>query len=656
MSTIVCTFISRGAPGLSGSQGQDILLFTPVDLRQRPHGSDARDMTEVLLLRVGGPNSTPGAPSDPLLASQWSLLNQLFLDPKKDLKLVRRGKKIPWGNGCKVEAFLWRTVDSYERGYSEEYEIMEAYKEQRVPLPDPASDPATREADLEHFRTVESKLGPDTHIWESFAYFDDPKVMPEEVVSTAFFSVVLPPSLDATLTDLAEAPLSAEDVAVVALDELYAIISNHYPRHSFKFWPPGHPPAGPKTLKIPDNVLKWRVFSYLLDVVAHFLVNVKPAHATIISSVFLRILGPIQPSVTNTAVSIVAFEKEACHQIAREKARGKTALSLVAKAALATILERPAPSSRDEAALATWKKKRPLLHLVTLGFTPATSCVLGELILYLLTFSSHPYSSLVPGAITMSKQQEREFLNRPDHLKITIAESRPGCEGVDLARRAHEVAQEGSRKAKALRDLSRPYQHGSLRSPGDSGGAYGTLNELLARAEDDVASNGATKVSINVIPDGALPSTILAAGAEVIVLVGAERLLPNGADVVAKIGALSASWAANSIKARVLVLATSDSIESSGSKTPDMPTGGAKALVGAWKTASAANYAGLEDFVKQVLDKKDDSVGATYPESEIVPAKFISAWITEAGVLNAGGIGQLSKERSEAEASLFGAL
>lgn len=96
-----------------------------------------------------------------------------------------------------------------------------------------------RNVNTVHFRTVESKLGSDCHLWEALAVSDDPDVMREEHISTAFFSVVYPPPLDTALGDLADAPLSAGDTSRVVLDVFFELISQRFGRHAFKFWPAG---------------------------------------------------------------------------------------------------------------------------------------------------------------------------------------------------------------------------------------------------------------------------------------------------------------------------------------------------------------------------------------------------------------------------------
>ena len=98
---------------------------------------------------------------------------------------------------------------------------------------------------------------------------------------------------------------------------------------------------------------------------------------------------------------------------------------------------------------------------------------------------------------------------------------------------------------------------------------------------------------------------------------------------VAPLGSLTVAWAAKELKARVLALATTDSIECSyKDKSPAMEPCSANELVGAWKEAGAANYPGLDVFVGKVLADDTASVNAVFPASEIVPAKFVTSWIS----------------------------
>ncbi|KAM0752999.1 hypothetical protein T439DRAFT_187351 [Meredithblackwellia eburnea MCA 4105] len=546
-------------------------------------------------------------------------------------------------------------------------------------------DPSTYEADMLHYRTIESKLGKDCHYWEGYAVFDDPTLMNEEFVSTSYYCVALPPVFDIALGDITSAPLSASETSQIALDVLFELVSKRFARHSFRYWAPGIPPPGPNDKEIPQAVWKYRIFTYFIDVAIYHLRKAKPVHETVVSSVLLRVIKPLQALVSDGKVSLADFEKEALMSISREVSRGKMAMNTLAKAAISKILERPQPKEKD--ALAAWKKKRPLLHIFSIGFTPAVFNVLRELVHYLLTIASHPYSTLTLGATTMSKEQEREWLNRPDLIKLTIAESRPNCEGVALARSVLTVVEESTARAKQLRDLSRSYADPSgvrhlpktgvlaSGSPGThtqiptdlmqrlklnqkSGssplsGTYGTLSDLLRKADDATPPDGMSKVEIEVIPDAAIVSSLVEAGSSVVVLIGAERILPGDADVVAKLGSYAAAWTAKEQKASVLVLAPCDTIEPEfGDKKPKMTQGEAREVTDAWSMAGSCNYEGLGAFVTKVLDK--EGVKVVNQESDIVPAKFISAWITESGILNAAGCCTLGKERGEAEKKTFG--
>lgn len=168
------------------------------------------------------------------------------------------------------------------------------------------------------------------------------------------------------------------------------------------------------------------------------------------------------------------------------------------------------------------------------------------------------------------------------------------------------------------------------RTAKEAGGTFGTLGDLLRKAEADVMPDGATKVEVEVITDAALCGVIREAGSSVIVLIGAERILPGDADIVAKLGAYTAAWTAHEVKGKVYVLATSDAIECSWKdKSPTMAAGNDKDLCDGWKDAGAASYTGLDEFIAKVLNGGEESIKVRYTESEKVPAKFISAWISK---------------------------
>lgn len=300
---------------------------------------------------------------------------------------------------------------------------------------------------------------------------------------------------------------------------------------------------------------------------------------------------------------------------------------------------------------------------------------LRALIHYLLTSPSHPYASHMPGIRPLSKEQEQEWLDRPSELRITILESRPTCAGIALAHRLHGVVETSHVRARQLRDLSRSKTdpHG-LHLPNSSpfgagagvklsaglserfklnsteGGAFGTLDQLLRAVEEKESPSGLPSVSVEVVPDGesnlvlyqaalcvllnsiyglaALVSILSDASPGVIVLVGADRVLPGECDLVATIGSYILAWyTKEQKKATVLALVPTWTIESSFRDTkPTMPFGAASELVGAWKVSTCSK--GTEEFAAKALDKNVASAKILNQESEIVPAKFLTALIS----------------------------
>lgn len=298
----------------------------------------------------------------------------------------------------------------------------------------------------------------------------------------------------------------------------------------------------------------------------------------------------------------------------------------------------------------------------------------------------------------MSKEQEAEYLARPDQLRLTIAETRPGCDGIALAKELHAIVEESSGRAKQLREMTRSYSDpgrinlaastSELQMPlglqerlrrglaarvaGDDP-TYGTLGELLRAADAKTGGSDATKVEVEVVPDLALAAVLRAAKPGIVVLLAAESILPGDADVVAKTGSFLLAFFGKEVKAKVFILAATETIESSSTR-PEMPVGSGADFIEGWKvsTAGVGDAKGMEGFASKAVDKKVSTVKVFDPVTEIVPAKLIDLWISEyllaflstslnpllcaaeAGCLNPAGIAQLSKERGVAEEQLYG--
>lgn len=274
-----------------------------------------------------------------------------------------------------------------------------------------------------------------------------------------------------------------------------------------------------------------------------------------------------------------------------------------------------------------------------------------------------------------------ESLDRPLELKITVAETRPSCEGVSLARSLHEVVEITQDRAAKLRELSsssfsdpKHIKLAPTRAPGTvklpnglrerlldglgskrpvggvtplepSSGSLGALGQLLRDSDASERNPLGTKVSIEIIPDSASVSILQQVKEGVTILLGAEEVKPSG-DVVARTGAYILAWAGTDIRAKVLILAPTELIEASTKEiypgTRRMKAGneisGAfearmgeeREVVGAWQvTGSSSAELGIKDFVEKTLDPSVDSIRVLAPATEIVPARLITKWLGE---------------------------
>lgn len=168
--TTVCSFITRGQTHQQG-QGVELLWFTHVDRRSQPGDPYVLPLLPPVCSlppnRPLPPSNTRSDSLSPILiettsgvdsskseeASLKSIQNHLFLQKGRDIRLVRKGKQIPWTSGTFVEAFLWRTVESYEMGLDVDGEMMAARNEGRPPNFGQA-DPKMLESNAGHYRFV----------------------------------------------------------------------------------------------------------------------------------------------------------------------------------------------------------------------------------------------------------------------------------------------------------------------------------------------------------------------------------------------------------------------------------------------------------------------------------------------------------------------
>ncbi|ORY88854.1 hypothetical protein BCR35DRAFT_329751 [Leucosporidium creatinivorum] len=655
VDTLVLTFLTRGRTGVPG-QGDELLWYTPARLRERGGGGpngESRDHLEYVMVESLAAAPKKEGEDTALLAAHASIRENCFLDAKKDLRLVRRSKRVPWGGDSSyILAFVFRTNESYERGLDYEWAQAEAEEAgQEFFLPEGVEEEAYQ-LDMAMYRVVEQKLGPGLHDWVSFEHFDlHPEAMSVEFISTAFYLVIVPPSLDRALSIFASVKGSIPaDVAEQALNQLFKIVSSQMGRKAFRFWAPDVPPPSTKSKMLPEGVVKYRLYCYWLDVATYHLRTCNPLLETIISASFLRTLQSIQLLGIST-----------------ELTRSRYASTVLEKLAIGKILERHPPKGSFTL------PKRAALNIFTLGHSPLVFGVLRSLIHYLLTVSEHPHSTIHPGVGPLTKKEEWEWLNRPEFCKITIAETRPSCSGVVLAERLHTVVEKSGDRAKELRQSSRPsgpeglaqgikermkFEWGS-ETGSDAGeeGAYGSLQALISAVD---SPNSSTKVSVEVIPDAAIVLALRSTPpSDIIVLIPAECILPGDSDIVAPTGSFVMAWCGHEVKAKVFAIASTDLISSSyKTKEPTLPPGDPAELVQGWKASSGPSLAlgdeAIDSFGAKVLDKKLLTASVRSQAREIVPHKLVDAWITENGVLSGEGCALLGRERGVAEKAIYG--
>lgn len=92
---------------------------------------------------------------------------------------MRRSRTLPWGDGCNIISFCFRTTELYERGVEYEWERAAAAEEGEEFGPPEGVEWEAFELDNAMYRVVESKLGVHHHTWTSLEYFDEhPEAMP----------------------------------------------------------------------------------------------------------------------------------------------------------------------------------------------------------------------------------------------------------------------------------------------------------------------------------------------------------------------------------------------------------------------------------------------------------------------------------------------
>jgi len=336
---------------------------------------------------------------------------------------------------------------------------------------------------------------------------------------------------------------------------LFDTVTSRAGRYASRSWPPDEPPLAPDATALPAAVIKFRAYRYWLDVVAHYLLDmIFPPARTILTSVLLRVFQPVQPLVALPAASVDNLERAALRSLAAELARAERAREAVAKLACGRILH----FASDEES-----KKRELIEVVALGGSEDVHAALRELVHTVLTLAAHPYSSLHPSVSPMLGSDEARWNAIPHRLHITLGETGPGLAGLALARSIHETLETSTSQLGQLDAATRTRTRTTTATAGTGGAnpelvslaerlrlvlqataqgeeaqaapaVTGGLRGLLGAADE--AARARTAVTIEIVPDGAIAAAIRSASKELVVLIGADKVLPRGGDVVARMG------------------------------------------------------------------------------------------------------------------------
>lgn len=137
-------------------------------------------------LTLGIEAHTTSITESTLEASSLSISKNLSLSTQHHLRFIRQGKRLLWKDGVFVQAFLWRMSASYERGFDRIYSVEEARKA-GVALPDPSLELVK---DVQTFRILETKLGPQMHLWEGLHHFDKASSIPVRIRSREMYKLL----------------------------------------------------------------------------------------------------------------------------------------------------------------------------------------------------------------------------------------------------------------------------------------------------------------------------------------------------------------------------------------------------------------------------------------------------------------------------------
>lgn len=634
-STLVISFITRGPADHPHGQGDEILFFKARRKDPTPyqHQQDLRAPWSFLALEASPlvPLDSNEVIATPEQLSRKSITGLIpTLDIDKDLKLIRRSKPLRWDSTTVLESFLYRLQSDKEN------------------------------LDSEASKDLEDRLGQDLHYWTEIKGFQHG--VESEIVSTAMIAVCFPAAISAGIDDIfADMTSRAEDLSQKALDVLYFCVQGGYARTGFRYYPIPPPPNGQQELEI---CAKRRVWAYWTQVVAWHLSRVRADAQVSISYTLLKALTAVKPSLDDMKVTIADLEKLLVNAIATEADRSRNAARILMREGVSEILYNRALAPD----VAPGSELLQKMHIITTSSSSIVYNVIAKLITHVL--SRKPNS---PGGGNSSAN--RHVMD----LRVTIAESRPLCEGVAVAIRLNQLVdsftgyREKSSKSNkrvstgvpSIADLGTSALDSGIQarmrqimmetdlrgglsalSPGGQAQSLG-LAHLLADM-DAKKEKKEPKVTIELITDAAVVSNVMASGAsgvKPLILLSGDRILSNG-DVVNKVGSAQMAWAGKLSGGAVLILSRADRVHSKDLPPPGKPSNSGNELIEAWKVT-----AGSEE-VDQLVSAGHVSI--SNPLYEDVGHEHVTGYITELGLMEHDMLCEFANIRLDLEKAIWG--
>ncbi|KAI9623041.1 hypothetical protein KEM48_009658 [Puccinia striiformis f. sp. tritici PST-130] len=502
------------------------------------------------------------------------------------------------------------------------------------------------------------------------------------LVSTALAAVSFPVAFNVGFEEIAhlDQHTRSDTVTLKALETLYLSVQAGYARDGFKFYPQSVEPL--KKVGNSDRDFKRRIWAYWTEVLCWHLISCRPIYRVSISYAINKILAILKPEVRNEKVNVEELEKRMVEAIGIEADRCRQSIANIVKHAVFEILHLPPDPSTQVDSMNS-------IHLFTLGSSSATYEALSQLVKHFITQSKWKSGIENHGSSIQG-------------LKITIAEYRPLHEGVILANKLNELINIYSAPTyptKPVIDSKKAYPHlkntqsllsidtfleskdwyldskhqkvlesfEDRRKPssltglfsndpviGQDGDERSHLGDLLQKVDlingHQVQKEDKIKVKVELTTDVGFRSCLLSAGSTGVLLLAADRVLPNG-DALCKLGSTMAAYTAHKLGQVVIILVRHDRVQPSeddplpASRPPSSTLAAHPLLLSgmimSWK--SVFKHEIIDHLARKVII-------APHPGShllgsdgfEIVKADWISYFITDSGKMGVERVKEVS--------------